>query len=259
MSFLDKIKTLLMPDLSNVKQNNKPVIGKPVQEKPINKKPIVLPEVIVTPEKEDFSKGVVMIDNGHGEDTPGKCSPDKRIREYAYTREIVELLKPELEKAGIEYFIVTPEKRDVRLRTRVARANKKYEEYKKQGKHAFFISIHLNAAKNGIWYTARGWSGWTSKGQTQGDKLADCLYEAAHEILDPKKIQIRTDKWSDGDEDWESNFTVLAETNCPACLTENFFQDNKEDVEYLLSDEGKQDIVKIHLEGIKKYIRKYCK
>ena len=30
----------------------------------------------------------VLIDNGHGAETPGKRSPDGRLREYAYTREI---------------------------------------------------------------------------------------------------------------------------------------------------------------------------
>lgn len=273
MSFLEKLKSLFNKN----KKENKVEPAKPVPTlnpkpaKPIQQtKPyvpeiptVVLPPVIVTPEpepepepQEDFSGLVVMLDNGHGEETPGKRSPDGRLREYAYTREIVKMLKVELDKLGIEYYIVVPETRDVKLKTRAARANKKYEEVKAQGKKAIFISVHCNAAKNGEWYSARGWSGWTSKGQTAGDKLADCLYEAAHEILDPKGIQIRKDK-SDGDEDWESNFTVITETLMPACLTENFFQDNKEDVKYLLSDEGKNDVVNIHVEGIKKYIRKY--
>lgn len=273
MSFLEKLKSLLRKS----KKDNKVEPVKPVPTlnpkpaKPIDQpKPyvpeiptVVLPPVIVTPEpepepepKEDFSGLVVMLDNGHGEETPGKRSPDGRLREYAYTREIVKMLKVELDKLGIEYYIVVPETRDVKLKTRAARANKKYEEVKAQGKKAIFISIHCNAAKNGEWYSARGWSGWTSKGQTAGDKLADCLYEAAHEVCDPKGLQIRKDR-SDGDEDWESNFTVITETAMPACLTENFFQDNKEDVAYLLSDEGKNDVVKIHIEGIKKYIRKY--
>jgi len=30
----------------------------------------------------------ILIDNGHGSNTPGKCSPDGRLREYSYTREI---------------------------------------------------------------------------------------------------------------------------------------------------------------------------
>ena len=30
----------------------------------------------------------ILIDNGHGVNTPGKCSPDGVFREYKYTREI---------------------------------------------------------------------------------------------------------------------------------------------------------------------------
>nr|DAT77575.1 MAG TPA: MurNAc-LAA [Caudoviricetes sp.] len=32
---------------------------------------------------------LVILDNGHGVNTPGKSSPDGRLREYKYTREIV--------------------------------------------------------------------------------------------------------------------------------------------------------------------------
>lgn len=229
MSFLNMVKNLFKPSVT---------IEEPIQV--------------------DYSKVLVMIDNGHGEETPGKKSPDGRLKEWAYTREIVKRMKVELDRIGIPYYIVTPETRDVKLSTRVNRVNKKYAECKLNGIKSFFISVHVNAAKNGEWYSARGWSGWTSKGQTAGDKLADCLYEAAHLVLDPKKIKIRTEK-SDGDEDWESNFYVLKNSNCAACLTENFFMDNKEDVEYLLSEEGMNDITRIHIEGIKKYISKYCK
>ena len=257
MSFLDTLKSILLGQKNG--KIEQPSIEKSKQTKPKQHEPVTLPEVTIVPEtKEDYSGLVVMLDNGHGEETPGKRSPDGKFREYAYTREIVSMIKSKLEELGIEYYIVVPETRDVKLKTRVSRANKKYEEIKKQGKKAVFISVHVNAAKSGEWYTARGWSGWTSKGQTGGDKLADCLYKAAHEILDPKSIKIRTDK-SDGDEDWESNFTVITETSMPACLTENFFMDNKEDVAYLTSEEGKQDVVNIHVEGIKKYIKNIIK
>lgn len=212
----------------------------------------------------DKSKVLVMLDNGHGSNTSGKRSPllskqlqEKygidRLYEYKYVREIVACIKKELEKEGIPYYIVTPELTDISLSTRVKRVNSKYAECKKNGIKAFLISVHLNAASNGQWKNATGWSTWTSIGQTSGDKLADKLYEAAHEILDPKKLKIRTDK-SDGDEDWESNFYILKNTNCAATLSESFFMDSEKDVEYLLSDEGKADIVKIHVDGIKKYI-----
>ena len=33
-----------------------------------------------------MSKVKVLIDNGHGEETPGKRSPDGKFREYIWTR-----------------------------------------------------------------------------------------------------------------------------------------------------------------------------
>ena len=64
---------------------------------------------------------------------------------------------------------------------------------------------------------------------------------------------------TDGDRDKESNFTVLHRTRCAACLTENLFQDNREDVDYLLSPAGREAIVTLHVEGIKAYVAKYGK
>jgi N-acetylmuramoyl-L-alanine amidase len=45
-------------------------------------------------------------------------------------------------------------------------------------------------------------------------------------------------------------------TNCPAVLTENLFMDNKEDVKLLLSEEGKNKIVNLHVKGILTYLDK---
>jgi N-acetylmuramoyl-L-alanine amidase len=58
--------------------------------------------------------------------------------------------------------------------------------------------------------------------------------------------------WTDNDPDWDSNFAILRDTKCPAVLTENLFMDNAEDCRYLLSDEGKEAIVKIHVQSILK-------
>ena len=40
---------------------------------------------------------IVILDNGHGSNTPGKRSPNGVLREYAYTREIARLIKEKLE------------------------------------------------------------------------------------------------------------------------------------------------------------------
>lgn len=189
----------------------------------------------------------VLIDNGHGSNTPGKCSPDSRLREYDYTREIAERLVMELRKNGIDAERIVKEEIDVPLAERCRRAN----EYK--ASEAILVSIHCNAAGNGSdWMSARGWEAWTSVGKTKADKLATCLYEGTEHCL--PGMNMRKDM-ADGDPDKESQFYILRHTNCPAVLTENLFQDNREDVEFLLSEEGKRAIVSLHVWGIMKYLR----
>ena len=61
---------------------------------------------------------------------------------------------------------------------------------------------HTNAAGNGQqWMSARGWTCYTSRVQTAGDHLADCLYRAAVLWLPGNKL--RKD-YPDGNPDWES-------------------------------------------------------
>ena len=67
-------------------------------------------------------------------------------------------------------------------------------------------------------------------------------------------VTFRTD-YSEGDPDKEAHLYVLKNTKCPAVLTENMFQDNKDDVVFLLSDEGFHELVRLHVEGIVNYIK----
>lgn len=191
----------------------------------------------------------VLIDNGHGENTPGKCSPDKRLMEWAYTREIADMVVNGLRRQGIDAERIVKENTDVPLSERCRRVNEIYHD---NGKQAILVSIHCNAAGNGSdWMSARGWEAWTSVGKTKADKLATCLYEDAEHCLPGMKM--RKDM-ADGDLDKESQFYILRHTNCPAVLTENLFQDNREDVEFLLSERGKRAIVSLHVWGIMKYL-----
>ena len=54
---------------------------------------------------------------------------------------------------------------------------------------------------------------------------------------------------------WVANFYIVKHTDCPAVLTENLFQDNKEDAAYLLSEQGKAAITQLHIDGIINYIK----
>ena len=198
----------------------------------------------------------ILIDNGHGHNTPGKRSPDGKFREYAYNREIAKRIVADLIDRGYDAELLVPEEEDIPLKERVRRVNAACSATPScpapTGHHnVILVSVHVNAAGNGSkWMTATGWSCYTSKGQTQSDKLAEFLYEAAIKNFPGKRI--RTD-YSDGDSDWEENFYILRHTLCPAVLTENFFMDGL-DLEFLQSKAGKQAIVDTHVEGIIEYI-----
>ena len=199
----------------------------------------------------------ILIDNGHGLNTPGKRSPDGTFLEATYNREIAKRIVAELQNKGYDAELLVPEEEDISLNERVRRVNAACSACSScpaptGHPNVILISIHVNAAGNGTqWMNATGWSCYTSKGQTQSDKLADCLYQAAIKNFPGRRI--RTD-FSDGDSDWEEQFYILRKSMCPAVLTENFFMDNLQDRDYLQSRAGKQAIVDTHVEGIIEYL-----
>lgn len=200
----------------------------------------------------------ILIDNGHGNNTPGKRSPYSAhgikpamdFYEYEWNREIAARIVDELLSMGYDAELLVPEENDVSLKERVRRINEFCDE--NGASNVIMISIHSNAMGDGsAWMKGRGWSAYTTKGKTVSDKLADFLYEEAERNF--KGMKIRKD-FSDGDPDWESNFYICKKSRCAAVLTENFFYDNIEDLKYILSGEGKDAVVKTHVDGIVKYI-----
>lgn len=195
---------------------------------------------------------IILLDNGHGQDTPGKRSPDGFFREYAYTRFLAKQIQEHLIALGLDARLLVPELDDVSLPERCHRVNTLCRELGKD--QVLLISLHVNAAGNGQeWMNARGWSCYTTKGQTSADRLATALYDAAKTWLPDNRL--RKDN-TDGDPDIESNFYVLRHSSCPAVLTENLFQDNKDDVAFLESGEGAQAIINLHVEGIFRYLQR---
>ena len=194
----------------------------------------------------------VLIDPGHGIDTPGKRSPDGLLQEYLWNRQIADLILEGLVSAGIDASLVVTETNDVSLRNRVNRVNTICNRL--GASNVLLVSVHANAAGNGsAWMNARGWSCYTSKGKTKSDQVAECLYDAFEEEFQDRKI--RKDM-SDGDRDWEENFYVLQKSKCPAVLLENFFYDNREECAWMLQEESKKRIASAAVKGIIKYIKK---
>lgn len=212
---------------------------------------------------------IELYDNGHGINTLGKCSPDKSLREYKKARELVRDIVAKRKAMGYDARILVPEDIDVSLTERCRRVNLICNQYGKD--NVILVSVHCNAAgADGKWKTAGGWCVYTSPGQTKSDILAASIWNAAQDCLKPyiqrfpllqsqgaydrRQVPIRAD-WSDGDPDYEARFAVLTGTKCAAVLTESMFQDNKADVDFLLSVEGHNAIVDLHVNGVENYIK----
>lgn len=200
----------------------------------------------------------ILIDNGHGNNTPGKGSPyalnnvapTLYLKEWEWCREIASDIVTTLIKSGYDASLLVPEKFDVPLQERVRRVNL----YTQQNKDTILVSIHINASGNGSkWMPANGWSIYTSKGLTKADYLAEEIIKEAAKCFKGKKIRYYSNGYLN--KDFEENFYILKNTVCPAVLTENFFQDNVDDVKYILSDEGRKEVVRCHVNGIINYIK----
>lgn len=193
----------------------------------------------------------ILLDAGHGIDTPGKRSPDGKFREYLWNREIADMVLEDLGIDGFDVSLVVSETNDISLKTRMNRVNAVCNQF--GADNVILISIHSNAAGDGSsWMSAKGWSCYTTKGQTKSDRLAECLYDS-FEIAFPER-KMRKDL-QDGDRDWEENFYILQKTRCPAVLLENFFYDNKEECQWLLKAEVKVRIAMAIEQGIRDYVR----
>ena len=134
----------------------------------------------------------ILIDNGHGIQTKGKRSPDGKLLEYAYTRNLARQIVKILKTRGYDSELLIPEDDDIPLSERVRRANEICLTYEPScpaptgHPDVILISLHLNAAGDGTkWMNATGWSCYTCKGQTESDRLADCLYKAAANSREP--------------------------------------------------------------------------
>jgi N-acetylmuramoyl-L-alanine amidase len=191
---------------------------------------------------------IVLLDNGHGGFiageymTKGKTSPlwydGTQLFEGEFNRAIVNGIINELTKLKIPYVNIAPELENISLKERIKRAN----EYK----DSVYISVHSNAGGGS------GFEAYTSVGETQSDVYATYFYDEFTKEF--PTLKARTD-FSDGDADKESLFYVLRKTNMPAVLTESFFMDNfHECKEYLMSDNGRQRIIKFHVEAIKRVV-----
>ena len=114
------------------------------------------------------------------------------------------------------------------------------------------IAVGLNASTDDSHYhTSQGWSVCNNTSSKVSGTLAESLTTAALRILGRRAFsmpgQIPSQRHL-------SQAALLSVLPIPAVLTLNLYPDNRQDIEYLLSDVGRQAIIKLHTQGIMDYL-----
>lgn len=186
---------------------------------------------------------IILFDNGHGQETPGKRSPKwedgRQLFEWEFTRDMVRRIILKCYHAGIRSIKLVPESFDVPLSERCKRANLWYDRC---GGNCVVVSIHANAGGG------TGFEVFTSPGQTKADSIATKLIEQLQ--LDFPSIKMRKDM-TDGDPDKEAGFYILNHTKAPAILAENLFMDNEADCQLLMSKDFRDKLADSYVSFLK--------
>ena len=198
---------------------------------------------------------VIILGTAHGSNVPGKCSPDKKFREYKFSREVIAMLRPRLEADGFTVFVdmpgdEVPRPANTELSLRCRYVNAICSKFGKE--NCVYVSIHVNAAgADGKWHDARGFAVYVARSCSAASKrLARTICDLAI------SRGLRGNRSVPSEHYWQANFYVLRNTACPAILTENLFQDNRDDVEFLSSQAGKEAVATLHLDAIKQHFAK---
>lgn len=185
---------------------------------------------------------IVLLDNGHGKETPGKRSPKwsdgTQLFEWKYNRQLVDGIAAKLQILGIKCEKLVPENTDISLSERAKRANNFCSK-----NSCIMISVHCNAGGG------TGWEVFSTTNKNNSDKLADIFVEIYKKNFPDKRCRGHKEK----------NYSIIYKTNCPCVLTENFFMDTEDDCKFLMSMDGFQKIVDLHVESIVTYINRYLK
>lgn len=170
-----------------------------------------------TDEEESGNRMKIMLDAGHGYNTPGKRSPDG-MREYEFNRVVASYTKELLEELNdVTVYFSHSDTKDVSLQERTTKANRLNVDC--------FISIHANAYGTD-WNNVRGIETYVYK-----TKPKEAL-ELAERVQ--KNLIIMTGATNRGVKG--ANFHVLRATKMTAILVECGFMTNKEELSLLRSD-----------------------
>lgn len=171
----------------------------------------------------------------------GKFHQGSIFYEGVFNRVIAAKVIDKLQKMGVPYAKIYDDVEDWPLSKRSEMINDLYYKHNKQ---VFGFDLHSNASNNGL---ARGFSVFSSPGQTESDKLTSVLWEKMEPILGRSLMRSDT---SDGDRDFEAHFWMLTKTIPPMGLPECLFFNNYEDAIILMNSDFQENYAQALVDSI---------
>lgn len=205
----------------------------------------------------------IIFDYGHGNNCPGKYSPDGTFYEWKFNREIgMEVARRLRAKGYTVHEIWTQDHEPLSTLGKMcsktqlnAALNWRWKEVNKictqyGTANCIMVSFHSNAAGgDGKWHDASGFCSMVGlKASANSKRLAKCIYDEV------AKRNLQGNRYVPAGHYWPQNLAMCDRTACPAVLTESLFYDNKGDLAILQSADGKERIVQAHVDGILNYL-----
>lgn len=186
----------------------------------------------------------ICIDPGHagGRFDPGAVNSETGLQEASVNLAVARKVKKYLEAVGCQVLMTRTEEEQEEtdsLGYRCELANKWGSD--------IVVSLHCNSAVSD---EAEGVEIYTTRGETAGDHLADCIIKEVTACF--ADLVLRSD-WDDGDPDKEENFYILRYTAAPAVLLEMAFISNPDEAKKLADSEWQKMMAQAVARGIYKY------
>ena len=177
-------------------------------------------------------------------------SPDIRLDELSYTIHLIDQIHTQLLQSTKHTPFITINKHTGTRAEILEQLNQQI--HLDAASTNLVIAVGLNASiGDGRYHTSNGWTVINSPQSKESAALAIALARASIDNLGSKAIspqgQISSRRFLNQAE-------ILSNLKCPAVLTLNLYQDNRQDIHYLLSSAGHQAIVDLHVKGIMTYL-----
>lgn len=183
-------------------------------------------------------KKTVVLDAGHDAGNLANKSPDGAYYEHEFALDMAKRIRAHLERCGVAVTETRPDGNAVSLARRCTISNA-------IAGVDLFASLHSNAAGDGGWSSAKGWSCYLYGAGGAREQAAQAILEevrAAGVTVRPTPIE------------YDPTLYVLSGTIAPAVLIEHAFHTNQEDVANLKDGTWRAAVAAAEARGIVAYL-----